>query len=111
MDHKIPWAKEQTVIRPADNLGAAKHKRKPASSQEEESQVDTARARDWSWLGILAWNGKHALGEVSIEDKQREKYVEAHGLSLYGKKQYLQSENKYLKGQVEENFEEEERER
>ena len=46
-----------------------------------------------------------------MRNKIRRKYVEAHGLSLFGKKQDLQSEDKDLKGQVEENFEEEERER
>lgn len=50
---------------------------------------------------------EHALGEATREGQQREKDVEAHGLSLFGEKQDLQSENKDLEGQVEENFEEE----
>lgn len=111
MGNKISWEKEQILRGPTNNHGAAKHKIKPASNQEEENQVDTTRVRDWSWSWILAWKGKHALVEVVGEGQQREKDVEAYGLSLFGKKQNLQSEDKDLEGQVEENFEEEERAR
>jgi len=59
----------------------------------------------------LVGEDEHALGEAVREGYQGEGHVVAHGFSLFGKKQKLQSKNRNLEGQVEESFEEEERAR
>ena len=51
------------------------------------------------------------LGKDAREGQQREKYVEAHGPSLLGEKQGVQSKNQDFEGQVEEGIEEEKRAR
>ena len=55
-----------------------------------------------SWLE----RKKLHLGKDAREGQQWEKYVEAHGQSLFGEKPCLQSKNQNIEGQVEEGIKE-----